>query len=244
MDKFSLIYNFNNSSPLFANVALNELEKNNIDRALEMLENGLQIHPEYPAGLIIYSKALAKLGEYDNAVDLLTKACEIIDSAETYDYYIKEFEKYKSTASGYSSTKRATFIPDDLEAPEENEEIVDLIRDVEETDPGPEIIPEIEDNLEELAKELFSAQMPPPEPELLQEEIINFDEIPEEPEEEQKEEREIVSETLAGIYFAQGNLDEALRIYQKLIEYQPEKTQFFKKRIAEIKEMIASGDIF
>lgn len=48
----------------------------------------------------------------------------------------------------------------------------------------------------------------------------------------------IVSETLAGIYYAQGNLAEALGIYEKLIPMEPDKADLFTQKISEIKEKL------
>jgi len=59
MEKLALIYEFNNRSPLFAQVAAVEVEKNHIERALEILENGIKIFPDYPTPYFIQGKALA-----------------------------------------------------------------------------------------------------------------------------------------------------------------------------------------
>ncbi len=45
---------------------------------------------------------------------------------------------------------------------------------------------------------------------------------------------EIVSETLAGIYRAQGSLDEAIKMYKLLLKKHPEKSEYFEKIIAEL----------
>jgi hypothetical protein len=48
----------------------------------------------------------------------------------------------------------------------------------------------------------------------------------------------IVSETLAKIYFEQGNLQKALKAYQTLLAENPEKKSIFAARIEEIKTLI------
>lgn len=45
---------------------------------------------------------------------------------------------------------------------------------------------------------------------------------------------EIVSETLAAIYRSQGSLDEALQMYKLLLKKHPEKSDHYKKIIAEL----------
>ena len=46
----------------------------------------------------------------------------------------------------------------------------------------------------------------------------------------------IITETMANIYLKQGNSKEAISVYEKLIEQQPEKTDYYKIRIEEIKQ--------
>ena len=50
--KVSLIYEYNNKSPLFARVAVNEIEKNNIDEAIRILTDGLNNHPDFSVALL------------------------------------------------------------------------------------------------------------------------------------------------------------------------------------------------
>jgi tetratricopeptide (TPR) repeat protein len=49
---------------------------------------------------------------------------------------------------------------------------------------------------------------------------------------------EIVSETLADIYYQQGNLHKAVKVYKKLCLVNPEKYSFFAARINKIQEEI------
>lgn len=237
MDKTALIYEFNKNSPLFVKVAADELDKKNIDRAIQILEDGIQLYPDYPTASIMYARALAMVGEFDDAELMLRKGCELINSEETYNFYLKQFNDLKEKDSKITGSRRTTFIPENLDELAESE--------VPEITTEPEVIPEpekplpIEDKLEQLAAELTDAKIPgiSSEPLVIEEEIF------EEPEPEVKE-KEIISETLAGIYFAQGNLEEALQIYEKLITYQPDKAEFFTKRVNEIKELLEGGDSF
>ncbi len=293
MDKLALIYEFNKSSPLFAYVAQIELENNNVDKALEILETGLKLYPDYSTGLIIYSKALSMIGDFENAKTILKKATNIIDSNETYDFYLNEFEKFKKNNEMLKGSRRINFLDETFETTQltteestinnkatsasenelsfnedekslnqiveqtidnlENTEILNKENNTEntinksiateensqddiETPDDIEAQNDIEtpDDIEKLVDKLEEAKMPPPP----------IEEIKEEPTEENEDNKEIISETLAGIYFAQGNLEEALSIYEKLILHQPEKAAFFKKRVAEIKELIESGEEF
>ncbi len=238
MDKIALIYEFNKNSPLFVKVAADELEKKNIDRAIKILEDGIQLYPDYPTASIMYARALAMVGEFDDAELMLRKGCELINSEETYNFYLKQFSELKEKDEQITESRRATFVPENLD---EIDETTEGNSSEEEAVPQPEKQLPIEENLEQLAEELDNAKMPEPEPIVVNEEILEDPEPEPEPE---KLEKEIVSETLAGIYFAQGNLEEALGIYEKLIEYQPEKADFFNKRVIEIKELLENGETF
>lgn len=261
MDKTALIYEFNNESPVFAQVAATELENKNIDKALTILENGIQLFPDYATAYLIYAQALAIAGDFENAEKMLRTGCDIIESDETFKYYSEKFGKMKSKSDNISVSRRATFLPDNFNELSQ-EDINQMQEEVIDEDNYEE--DDSVDELELLATELEKATMPRPETEpepvieeepieddfnidaeLLMEEFDDQEIEPFEPEEEPEEEKEkeIVSETLAGIYFAQGSYEEALTIYEKLLIYQPDKSEFFKKRINEIKKQLEDDSL-
>lgn len=263
MDKFALIYEFDKSSPLFAYIAQKELESNNYEKAREVIEEGLQIYPDYSVALIVYAKILAATGNLENAKTNLLKACDIIDSEETYKYYLAEIEKMFANYKVEPEISRTTFVPEELnfaidENPKLDESpVLDDLAEIEAIIKGQLFDDELfkensietiqipnEDDLDKLAEELSNAHMPPPQKAESEElpEIEDVFEVVEEPiVEEKPAEREIVSETLAGIYFAQGNYKEALSLYTKLVDYNPAKADFFKKRIRQINEILDKG---
>lgn len=51
-------------------------------------------------------------------------------------------------------------------------------------------------------------------------------------------EQPIITETLAEIYTSQGNYDEAIEIFEKLIKIKPEQAEKFEKKIIEINQII------
>ena len=52
---------------------------------------------------------------------------------------------------------------------------------------------------------------------------------------------ELVSETLAEIFFSQGLYDKALSAYEKLALKYPDKSTFFAARIKKLKKLIQSN---
>lgn len=77
-DKIALIYEFNKQSPLFARVANAELNKGNIDYALKILSEGLELYPDYPTAHLVYAKALAFTGGKEDAVKEIKNASSLI----------------------------------------------------------------------------------------------------------------------------------------------------------------------
>lgn len=220
MDKFSLIYEFNPNSPLFAKVAETELEKKHIDKALSILEKGLETYPNYATAYIIYSQALAAVGDFEKAESVLKKGCDLIESKDTYKHYVGKLYSIKERHSLLEESKRTSFVPNNID-------------DIED-EPSESPVNNFEDSLDDLAAKLDSAKIPANShsdeiiPGFTSEENI------------EEEDEDIVSETVAGIYVAQGNYEKAIIVYNKLIKENPEKADFFKKQISELETRIQS----
>jgi len=58
------------------------------------------------------------------------------------------------------------------------------------------------------------------------------------PKQEETPSRLIVSETMAQIFYNQGKLPEAILVFEELIETEPEREEYFKAKIEEIKKQI------
>ena len=196
-DRFSVIYEFNKSSPIFVRVADNELQEGNVQRSIEILEKGLELFPDYSTAYFIYGMALAESDRIEEAKRAIIKGGEILDSKETTDYYLKLIDVHDEPI-------------DDTE----------------------------KDELEELAEKLSNAK-------------IEFSESADTPadnfeinedDENLFPAKDLVSETLAGIYFNQGNYEEAKSIYKTLIEIQPERADYYNKKISDINEKIEKND--
>ena len=76
--KVSLIYEYNNKSPLFARVAENEIERNNIDSAIKILTEGLVNHPDFSVAYFLLGKAHTIQGNYGQALKSIKKGSELI----------------------------------------------------------------------------------------------------------------------------------------------------------------------
>jgi tetratricopeptide (TPR) repeat protein len=206
-EKIKLIYEFNIESPLFARVAYTEIEKGNYLEAIKILDEGIHRHSTYPSAFLILSLAKAYEGKEEEARIVAKIGADLIDSPQTHEIYLKKIEDILAERSEINDTIRPAFHDvGNIPVPEESE---------------PE---KIEDNLDELAKQLSKAK------------IIPRDDIDANPENmPQFEGKKIVSETLADIYFSQRNFEEAIKMYEELINQKPEKAEVYLQKIWEMK---------
>lgn len=186
-EKVNLIYEYNKQSPLFVRVANNEIDKNNFEKALEILNEGIAKYPDYPIAHIMLGKTLNLLGKYKEALDAFFKASELLNSPGTFEHYRCEVDNLKK--------QRIFLNQDDTVKPE---------------------------------KKNIS----------LQEELSSFDSMDERKtstESRKSGNDSIVSETLANIYINQGEFREAVKIFEKLINKNPQKKDYYLQKINDIK---------
>jgi tetratricopeptide (TPR) repeat protein len=196
-EKVNLIYEYNKQSPLFVRVANNEMEKNNPERAVEILNEGLLKYPDYPIAHILYGKALMMLGKYKESLDSFRKGSELVNSHKVYEYYLHEVENLKK--------QRIFLDKSDKEGSSKEDE---------------------NENSEEMKKIN------------LEEELSSFDLMDEQkakPSSLKTGNDSIISETLANIYLTQGEFREALSVYEKLSDKNPQKKDYYLQKINEIK---------
>ncbi len=219
-EKFALIYQFNKNSPLFSRVASRHLEDGELEQAVQILEEGIRRFPAYPTGIIIYALALAKVGEKDRAKEMMERLSEFNSLKDTVDYYMNEIESMTVSDASIS-------IDTTITSASSCDEPVETITQKEEPDIVDDATEEEIDDLEELAEKLQNASIP---------KVTEARDILEEPDDrvEQFSGKSLVSETLAKIYFNQGNYQEALSIYETLIEIQPGKAEHYQKLIDHI----------
>jgi tetratricopeptide (TPR) repeat protein len=215
--KVSLIYEYNNKSPLFARVAENEIEKNNIDEAIKILSEGLTHHPDFYVAYFLLSKAHTIKGNYGQALKYIKKGSELIHSPKTFDYYLREIDAIKKqrqlfNVSRWADTAKENFLmvnqqptkESEKEKPSESiEETLNKL--TAEIEGATQTVKEAKKKIEETKPKTFSNN--------------DF----------------IVSETLAKIYVTQGEFKEAIYVYKKLKQKNPEKESYFDSKIAELK---------
>ena len=215
--KVSLIYEYNNKSPLFARVAENEIEKNNIDAAIKILINGLTNYPDFSVAYFLLSKAHTIKGNYGQALKYVKKGSELIHSPKTFDYYLREIDAVKKQRQLFNVSRWADSA---------NEKFLmvnqEQINKTEKENPTESI----EETLNKLTAEIEGATQTVKEAKKKIEEtkpkfFSNTDFV--------------VSETLAKIYITQGEFKEAIYVYKKLKQKNPEKESYFDSKIAELR---------
>jgi tetratricopeptide (TPR) repeat protein len=233
-NKVSLIYEFDKTSPLFIRKAEVEIENNHIERAIEILNAGLKLYPDYIAAHLLLGKAWALTGHFDAALKSIKAGCANLHSSRTYEYYLNEIETAKKQKSLFDFSKRTSFF-DNIETPVQPDKFVPkefkpgIIEETKE-EPSDKITPiNVDDHLEEIAKKISTVRMKEPKDDYKFEPPIK---------EGLGESSMIVSETLAKIYVTQGELNEALTIYRKLVQKNPAKREYYQQKISEIQSKI------
>jgi tetratricopeptide (TPR) repeat protein len=220
--KVSLIYEYNNKSPLFARVADNEIEKNNIDSAIKILTEGLTNHPDFSVAYFLLGKAHTIKGNYGQALKCIKKGSELIHSPKTFDYYLREIDAIKKQRQLFNVSRWA-------EASNENQ--------IQQTQIQQAPVKQVKtsESIEETLNKLTA-------------EIEGTSQVIKEAKQKIEENRVkeysnndfIVSETLAKIYITQGEFKEAISVYKKLKQKNPEKESYFDSKIAELKAKLSA----
>lgn len=209
-DKIKLIFEFNNSSPLFARVAASEMERANILDAIKILETGLEQHSHYPTPYLLLALANAYAGREEEARSNAIMGSELLGSSDTLEFYLKKISDIIAERNSLSDAKRPTFLTEEKEEKVEDE------------------FENLEDKLDILAERLSKAKIIPKG---------MGESVPEISQPEVKIKR-IVSDTMAEIFLSQKNYQEAISIYEELLELKPEKTDFYLQKIANLKSLL------
>ncbi|MGB5529391.1 MAG: tetratricopeptide repeat protein [Ignavibacteriaceae bacterium] len=212
--KAKLLFERNTNSPLFLNIANTCLKKNEVQNAILILEEGLKVFPEHPLAFILLGRANHMLGNVDAADSFIKQASELLDSGRTYTHYKKELKLPDKLVSPFDSSRGNIFINSFVNDDNLKNE--------------PKIVASsqsIDEKLAQLADEVMKAKIERNEnfsiPETNQETIL-------------PDKSKLASETLANIYLTQGEKNEAIKIYEVLINRNPEKKEYYLGKISEI----------
>jgi len=220
--KVSLIYEYNNKSPLFARVAENEIERNNIDSAIKILTEGLVNHPDFSVAYFLLGKAHTIQGNYGQALKSIKKGSELIHSPKTFDYYLREIDAIKKQRQLFNVSRWANIAYENsvqnVQAQSNESNQTKSSESIEET------LNKLTAEIEGTSKVIKEAKKKIEDNRIKEYSNNDF----------------IVSETLAKIYITQGEFNEAISVYKKLKVKNPEKEIYFDSKIAELKAKLSA----
>ena len=207
-----LIYERDNNSPLFLLVADQFLKKDDLKSALSILENGVNKFPEHPLAFVLLAKLYVKLGDPETAEFYLKKCNELLNNACTIAHYKKELNISTRKSSPFDLSRGNVFI----------NSTDDMFKD--------EVIGEksdsVDDRLSQIANELINRRVEKAEDSSfkapLQKEYL-------------PDKSKLASETFANIYLAQGREEEAIEIYELLLQRNPQKQDYYLRKIRELR---------
>lgn len=213
--KVQQIYETKKNSPLFLRVADSFLASNDTNKAKEIIEEGLKFYPDHPLALILLGRVNQLNGENEQADELIQRASKILNSKETYNHYKSKLNLPDKRFSLFDLSRGSFFV-----------KTTDMNQNAEKSEePAEKRSEEVEDRLSEIADEISNARIKREEnfttPELKEN---NFS----------PDKSKLASETFAKIYLSQGQKDEAIKIYQTLIERNPPKKEYYLEKIKEI----------
>jgi tetratricopeptide (TPR) repeat protein len=228
--KANLIYEYNRNSPLFVKIADSNIDENNIDYAVEVLNIGLKTYPDHPVAHLLLGKAYSIMGKYNTAGEYFKKGSEIIQSSETYNFYMNELESIRKQRSLFEVTRGNTFFnPSKVTGEKTNEP--NLFNPGSKVQSEQELTSSIDEKLAHLAEEISKAKLSAPlSGNAANNDFLNI----------LSKDNMIVSETLAKIYIAQNEYDEAIKVYEKLIKKEPAEYERYTDKIKEIRSKISS----
>jgi len=228
--KVSLIYEYNKNSPLFVRMANVAIEENNIDAAIEFLQSGLKTYPNHPVAYLLLGKAHALMGSYGKALEYFKIGSDILGCDETYDYYQRELDSIKQQRSLFETKRSNSF----FNSSKSVDDIIDensLFNTGNGSESVQKITSSIDERLEQLAQQISKAKLSSSVKSITKEmdflEQLSVDNM-------------IVSETLAKIYVAQNEYDEAIKVYEKLIKKDSARYDYYSGKIKELRSLINS----
>lgn len=211
--RVKLIYERDSNSPLFLRVADYYLRNNDSQTAISILENGLKLYPNHPLAFILMAKTLYLLGNIEMTESYLKKASELLNSNLTFKHYKHELKLPDKQISPFDSSRGNLFFNSSD----------DYVLREEVADDQPK---SVEDNLPQIAEKLINTKL----------DQSNSSSPSETNRQEYSPDKsKLASETFANIYLSQGKKNEAIKIYELLIQRNPEKKEYFFEKINQLK---------
>ncbi len=228
--KVNFIYEYNRNTPLFVRMANLQIEENNVDEAVEILRAGLKTYPEYPVAHLLLGKAFAMGGNYGKAIGCFKKGSNIIQSDDTFDFYVNEIERMKKQRSLFEASRGDSFFSSskNLNKPTKTP---DLLIEKSETKEEKKLAGSIDNRLAQLADQISKVKLSASKENF--DKVSDFKDI-------LFQDNMIVSETLAKIYAAQNEYGEAIKVYEKLLKKEPSKYEHYTEKIREIRSKLIS----
>jgi len=211
-------------------MANSQIEENNVDEAIEILGAGLKTYPEHPVAHLLLGKAFAMMGNYGKALEYFKKGSDIIQSEETYNYYVNELEKVKKQRSLFEASRANSFFNSSKNL-QKATNVPDLFIAKSEAIAEKEVAVSIDERLAQLAEQISKVKLSASTESTTTH--TDFTDI-------LSQDNMIVSETLAKIYVAQNEYDEAIKVYEKLINKEPSRYEHFTGKIKEIRSRFIS----
>jgi tetratricopeptide (TPR) repeat protein len=175
-------------------------------------------------------KAFAMMGDYGKALEYFKKGSDTIQSDETYNYYVNELEKIKKQRSLFEASRGNSFF-NSSENLQKAANAPDLFNEKSETKQEKELAVSIDESLAQLADQISKVKLSASKGSTTTHK--DFTDI-------LSQDNMIVSETLAKIYVAQNEYDEAIKVYEKLIKKEPSRYEHFTGKINEIRSRLIS----
>jgi tetratricopeptide (TPR) repeat protein len=216
------------NSPLFARLASELLQRNEVGRAVALCEKGLEEYPGYTTGYLIAARCYYAAGQSAEAERALRY---ILKHHSRHTGALRFLEEIKNAKGGgvFSQTGHTeafeAFAQNARNELAGTEDMIDFDVFLAEESVR-------RDSIEALAASLEDAKITPPAFE-----VVSFDDqsafgelIP--------PDTSIATVTLADIYERQGQHSEAIATYQKLIEQNPADRVRFTKKIEELQKLL------
>lgn len=212
-------------------MANTELDNKNVDNAVKILQSGLRIFPDYPVAYLLLGKTYALMGGYEKAKECFKRGSDILGIRETYNYYLAEVDAIRKKRSLFKSTTGSTSFSTAPKVPVKPQDQNNLFQQEKKSTSVQDLTSSIDEKLDLLAKEISKAKISTANKQTVKENDFL---------EQLTNDSMLISETLAKIYLAQNEYNEAIRVYEKLLKKESGKQEYYTGKINEIRAKISS----